>query len=295
MPGQTYDQNNYGDDEHYQDQHQNNQTNKNGSHIIKSGYDEKFEKIDNSVPQHQSQSISKRRSKSKTKREQRSKSRQRRFSRKDKDRSTSSDRFKAKHRSSSRSLSRASTKKYHKKRRNRSDSRSRSRNRSVSRSRSVNKRYGSSSSFKQTWWQSLKPQQIIQEPQKMWDGFQWVVRNPSSDINSGMISQARKDRRLYIGNLPSDVPPEQLRDFMENVLRGYIQIPGDIEKVVLAAWIGPTGTFGFIEVATVEIAIFALGLGRIEFNGSMLRISRPNDYQEQANLGFLASVINKTT
>ena len=115
---------------------------------------------------------------------------------------------------------------------------------------------------------------------KFWDGFQWV--EPTPGPVPGGDQKIRKMRRLYVGNLPEAIATEQLEQFIEAALlhvRG--SQPGG-EKNVLSVWIGPDGTYGFVEFASVECATIAIGLSGLQCMGSQLRISRPNTYDGQA-------------
>ena len=50
---------------------------------------------------------------------------------------------------------------------------------------------------------------VAVQPRKFWDGFRWVEQFPASvDTNSNPVT--RKDRRLYLGNLPPGLTADQV-------------------------------------------------------------------------------------
>ena len=51
---------------------------------------------------------------------------------------------------------------------------------------------------------------------QFWDGFRWVEQTPATVDEAVTVSNpvTRKDRRLYLGNLPPGLVPDQLREFL---------------------------------------------------------------------------------
>lgn len=116
--------------------------------------------------------------------------------------------------------------------RDRSRDRSRrSRSRDVGRSRDRrndrrDRRYRSSSRSRSP--SRRKPQLKVVQSNRVWDGFQWVERNPltSNDVKRDVIenndaaasviiakSIGTKDRRVYVGNLPPGCNTDMIKDF----------------------------------------------------------------------------------
>ncbi|KAL1529751.1 hypothetical protein AB1Y20_000687 [Prymnesium parvum] len=121
------------------------------------------------------------------------------------------------------------------------------------------------------------------KPKRFWDGFQWVdadIKTVASQ--SGPLGQAtRKDRRLYVGNLPigSGLTEKQLSEFIGSSMKQRAMIPPDAADPVLSVWMSPEGTYAFVEFHSVDYANLALGLNGIMLLTTTLRVSRPNNYQ----------------
>merc|ERR1719188_550858 len=112
-----------------------------------------------------------------------------------------------------------------------------------------------------------------------WDGFQWV---PRADTNSGNdINASRKNRRLYLGNLPyhlgvtEDSFSKQLYETMRD--RGMCNDPN--QNPVLHVWFARDkgANYGFCEVASIEETERALQLDGMLVLGVPVSIKRPND------------------
>jgi len=112
-----------------------------------------------------------------------------------------------------------------------------------------------------------------------WDGFQWVPRADSggaADINAN-----RKNRRLYLGNLPyhlgvtEDAFSKQLYETMRD--RGMCNDPN--QNPVLHVWFARDkgANYGFCEVASIEETERALQLDGIMVLGVPVSVKRPND------------------
>ncbi|KAJ8601946.1 hypothetical protein CTAYLR_004469 [Chrysophaeum taylorii] len=112
---------------------------------------------------------------------------------------------------------------------------------------------------------------------KFWDGFRWVEHTPASQMPSNPAT--RKERRLYVGNLPNTFDSDQLRVFLNEALRHCGAVPQGVDEVVVSSWVSPDKKFAFVELSTVEAATTALGLSGISCMGCSLKICHPNNYQ----------------
>lgn len=121
------------------------------------------------------------------------------------------------------------------------------------------------------------------KPKRFWDGFQWVDTDTRTVANQqGTVGQAtRKDRRLYVGNLPlgAGLTEKQLSEFIATSMAQRQMLPAGITDPVLSVWLSPEGTYAFVEFHSVDFANAALGLNGLNLLTSALRISRPNNYQ----------------
>jgi len=111
---------------------------------------------------------------------------------------------------------------------------------------------------------------------KFWDGFRWVEHTPASQLPSNPAT--RKERRLYVGNLPQTFDSEQLRVFLNEALKACGAVPDGLGEVVVSSWVSPDKKFAFVELSTVEAATTALGLSGISCLGCQLKICHPNNY-----------------
>jgi hypothetical protein len=151
------------------------------------------------------------------------------------------------------------------------------------------------------------------ESAKFWDGFQWVDRTPEATQAAAAAGggdgrtlagaargpggkglapatqQMREERRLYVGNLiPGQVTTDAISAFlntcMDSCLSGAgIALPAGATTAVQSVWMGPTANYAFVEFASSECALIAMGLSGIEFMGQALRISRPNMYNSSGS------------
>jgi len=124
---------------------------------------------------------------------------------------------------------------------------------------------------------------LAREPKKFWDGFQWVVQQPNAQegqsASQAALSQTRKDRRLYVGNLPPGITMDQLRDFLNAAMEACGGVPEGQKEAVLSVWIaGPDAKYSFVEFTTTDCATVAIGLNGINCMGFPLKISRPTNY-----------------
>jgi len=113
-----------------------------------------------------------------------------------------------------------------------------------------------------------------------WDGFQWV---PRADTGGGAndVNASRKNRRLYLGNLPyhlgvtEDSFSKQLYETMRD--RGMCNDAN--QNPVLHTWFARDkgANYGFCEVASLEETERALQLDGMLVLGVPVSIKRPND------------------
>merc|ERR1719230_1853131 len=120
-----------------------------------------------------------------------------------------------------------------------------------------------------------------------WDGFQWVPRadtgTAANDVNA-----SRKNRRLYLGNLPyhlgvtEDSFSKQLYETMRD--RGMCNDPN--QNPVLHVWFARDkgANYGFCEVGTMEETERALQLDGMLVLGVPVSIKRPNDAVSPAGM-----------
>lgn len=126
------------------------------------------------------------------------------------------------------------------------------------------------------------PPQDDGKPKRFWDGFQWVDTSVPAVTAGNVVGQAtRKDRRLYVGNLPmgAGLTEKQLSEFISTAMKQRGMMPMDAADPVMSVWLSPEGTYAFVEFHTVDYANLSLGLNGINLLTSPLRISRPNNYQ----------------
>jgi len=113
-----------------------------------------------------------------------------------------------------------------------------------------------------------------------WDGFQWVPRADTGSAGND-INANRKNRRLYLGNLPyhlgvtEDAFSKQLYETMRD--RGMCNDPN--QNPVLHVWFARDkgANYGFCEVASIEETERALQLDGMLVLGVPVSIKRPND------------------
>jgi len=111
-----------------------------------------------------------------------------------------------------------------------------------------------------------------------WDGFQWV---PRADTGANDANASRKNRRLYLGNLPyhlgvtEDSFSKQLYETMRD--RGMCNDPN--QNPVLHVWFARDkgANYGFCEVASIEETERALQLDGMMVLGVPVSLKRPND------------------
>ena len=112
---------------------------------------------------------------------------------------------------------------------------------------------------------------------QFWDGFRWVEHSSASQAPSNPAT--RKQRRLYVSNLPDSFTGEQLKTFLNEALKECGALAEGVEEVVISAWVSPDKKFAFVELGTLEAATVALGLSGIQCLGSAIKIGYPANAQ----------------
>ncbi|EME30564.1 U2 snRNP auxiliary factor large subunit, putative isoform 1 [Galdieria sulphuraria] len=101
---------------------------------------------------------------------------------------------------------------------------------------------------------------------------------PVAPTTQPNTQQATKHaRRLYVGNLPSDVTESEVADFFNSALylaKG-VDVPGD---PVQSVYLNLDKRFAFIELNSAAEAAAAIQMDGVLFRGMSLRMRRPNDY-----------------
>lgn len=115
-----------------------------------------------------------------------------------------------------------------------------------------------------------------------WDGFQWIARNQDG-LNNIVHNATRRNRRLYIANIPvtAGISEEQLGQYIFAGMRERGLVALDAPNPVVHVWFAREkgGTYGFVELSTLEETDKALSLDGMVLMGNTLQIKRPSDYQ----------------
>lgn len=93
-----------------------------------------------------------------------------------------------------------------------------------------------------------------------------------------LFTPSRQAKRLYIGNLPPNVSPFDLLNFMNAQFLAsgiYAANPG---APVVDASVAHDGAYAFIELRTPQEATMAMAFDGLVFQGQALRVRRPKDY-----------------
>lgn len=90
----------------------------------------------------------------------------------------------------------------------------------------------------------------------------------------------RQARRLYVGNIPTNIPEQDLVDFFNKAMSAAGL--SDEETCVAGVQMNYEKNFAFIEFRTIDEASKGMGLDGITLQGNSLKIRRPKDYQAPA-------------
>ena len=120
------------------------------------------------------------------------------------------------------------------------------------------------------------------ESNMYWDGFQWIARNQGG-LDNIVHNATRRNRRLYVSNIPmgSGITEEQLGQYLFAAMRDRGLISLEASNPVVHVWFAREkgGTYGFVELSTLEDTDKSLALDGMVLMGSTLGIKRPSDYQ----------------
>lgn len=120
------------------------------------------------------------------------------------------------------------------------------------------------------------------ESNMYWDGFQWIARNQGG-LDNIVHNATRRNRRLYVSNIPvsSGINEEQLGQYLFAAMRERGLVPPEAPNPVVHVWFAREkgGTYGFVELLTLEDTDKALSLDGMVLMGNTLGVKRPSDYQ----------------
>lgn len=104
--------------------------------------------------------------------------------------------------------------------------------------------------------------------------------NPSraAALQSPEMLATRHARRLYIGSLPANQTDQSVARFFADCLRAIGGLASDLGSPILSVYNNPEKRYAFVEFRSVHEASNALGLFGAVFDGTTIRVHRPNDY-----------------
>lgn len=128
------------------------------------------------------------------------------------------------------------------------------------------------------------------ESNMYWDGFQWIPRNEDG-LNNLQHNATRKNRRLYVANIPVQhgITEEQFGQHMFAAMRERGLVALESSNPVIHVWFAREkgGTYGFVEMSSLEDTDKALTLDGVAIMGNPISIKRPSDYLTPIMPGFL--------
>jgi len=89
---------------------------------------------------------------------------------------------------------------------------------------------------------------------------------------------SRQARRLYVGNIPFGVTEDAMMDFFNNQMNmaGLAQADGN---AIISCQVNLDKNFAFLEFRSVDECTHALAFDGINFQGQLLKLRRPREYQ----------------
>jgi len=104
--------------------------------------------------------------------------------------------------------------------------------------------------------------------------------NPSraAALQSPEMLATRHARRLYIGSLPPNQTDVSVAKFFADCLLAIGGLKSEVGSPILSVYNNPEKRYAFVEFRSVDEASNALGLFGAVFEGTPIRIHRPNDY-----------------
>lgn len=128
------------------------------------------------------------------------------------------------------------------------------------------------------------------ESNMYWDGFQWIPRTQDG-LNNLQHNATRKNRRLYVANIPVQhgITEEQFGQYLFAAMRERGLVPLEASNPVIHVWFAREkgGTYGFVEMSSLEETDKALTLDGVQIMGNPISIKRPSDYLAPILPGFL--------
>lgn len=98
----------------------------------------------------------------------------------------------------------------------------------------------------------------------------------ASMSNPAALQQTRHARRIYVGNINNATEPDLLAFFNQIIEKAAgREFPGG---AVASVYLNSERRFAFVELRTIELATACVTLDGIMYNGTSLKIKRPNDY-----------------
>jgi len=91
------------------------------------------------------------------------------------------------------------------------------------------------------------------------------------------MQPTRHARRIYVGNLPTNISEPMLSGFFAQALQA-VGGTTQVGNPILSVYLNMEKKFSFVEFRNVEETSNAMALDGILFEGSNLRVRRPNDY-----------------
>jgi len=95
------------------------------------------------------------------------------------------------------------------------------------------------------------------------------------------MQQTRHARRLYVGNIPSNVSEDEIHKYFTDVLTRALEKPMEGGPVV-SVYLNPDRNFAFVELRSVALTTAAMQLDGISYGDIQLKIRRPSDYNAGA-------------
>lgn len=100
--------------------------------------------------------------------------------------------------------------------------------------------------------------------------------------------RARQSKRLYIGGVPMATTPDDLRSFLNDLMKQQRLTTSD---VVVSCEVNNEKAFAFAEFHESEDATRCIELDGVQFRGAVLKIKRPKDYVQAGCIFFLFSFL----
>lgn len=129
------------------------------------------------------------------------------------------------------------------------------------------------------------------------------VHLTSTNIPFAGSTISRQARRLYVGNIPFGVTEDAMMDFFNNQMNmaGMAQSDG---QAIISSQVNLDKNFAFLEFRSVDECTNALAFDGINFQGQLLKLRRPREYQAlpgitsesapQAVPGIVSTIVQDT-